>query len=73
MNLLVIPRLALKALSQNKFNRFGIVTTKAGSQTSTVWLDNLIYTRLSALPVPTAEATAHVTASTSSRSPAASR
>ncbi len=47
------------ALAANKFNRFGIVTAKTGSETSTFWLDNLTYTRISGFPVPHAEATAH--------------
>ena len=47
------------ALSAHKFNRFGIVTAHSGSQTSTLWMDNLVYTRLSGFPVPHPEATAH--------------
>ena len=47
------------SLAANKFNRFGIVTARTGSQTSTLWLDNLVYTRISGFPVPHAEASAH--------------
>jgi hypothetical protein len=47
------------ALAANKFNRFGIVTAQTGSNPSTLWLDNLTYTRISGFPVPHAEATAH--------------
>jgi hypothetical protein len=47
------------ALAANKFNCFGIVTAQTGSQTSTLWLDNLTYTRISSFPVPHAAAVAH--------------
>jgi hypothetical protein len=47
------------ALAANGFDRFGIVTASTGDQTSTLWLDNVIYTRIAGLPVPHAEATAH--------------
>jgi hypothetical protein len=47
------------ALAARKFNRFGIVTAKTGSQSSTLWLDNLAYTRMSGFPVPHPAATAH--------------
>ena len=47
------------ALTANKFNRFGIVTAKTGSATSTFWLDNLTYTRVSDFPLPHPSATAH--------------
>jgi hypothetical protein len=47
-------------LSQKKFNRFGIVTSKSSSSgTSTLWLDNLVYTTLAGFPVPHSLATAH--------------
>jgi hypothetical protein len=35
------------------------VTTKTGSETSTLWLDNLSYTRVAAMPVPHPDALAH--------------
>jgi hypothetical protein len=48
------------ALSQKHFNRFGIVTGQTGNPaSSTLWLDNLVYTRISGFPVPNAKATAH--------------
>ncbi len=47
------------ALAAGKFNRFGIVTARTGSGTSTLWLDNLTYTKISGFPVPHADATAH--------------
>src|SRR5262249_17240916 len=40
-------------------NRFGIVTAKTGSEVSTLWCDNLTYTRISGFPVPKAEAAEH--------------
>ncbi len=40
------------ALASNQFNRFGIVTGKTGSGTSTFWSDNLVYTRVSGFPIP---------------------
>src|SRR5207253_2449222 len=40
-----------KALSANKFNRFGIVSSNdANQQASNLWLDNLIYTKVTGLP-----------------------
>lgn len=49
-----------EALSAGKLNRFGIVTPNTGeNKASTVWLDNLVYTRISGLPVPHAAAMAH--------------
>ncbi len=48
-----------EALAARKFNRFGIVTARTGAQTSTLWLDNLTYTRISGFPVPHADAAAH--------------
>jgi hypothetical protein len=47
------------ALAGRKFNRFGIVSAGTGSQTSTLWLDNLAYTKVSGFPVPHAAAVAH--------------
>ena len=47
------------ALAAKKFNRFGIVTAGTGSQSSTFWLDNLSYTKLSGFPAPHAAATAN--------------
>jgi len=47
------------ALTARKFNRFGMVTAQTGSGTSTLWLDNLTYTRISGFPVPHPEAVAH--------------
>jgi hypothetical protein len=47
------------ALAAQKFDRFGLLTAGTGSQTSTLWLDNLSYTRMSGFPVPPAAATAH--------------
>jgi hypothetical protein len=48
------------ALAARKFNRLGMVTarTGAGSGTSTFWLDNLVYTKVSGFPAPHAAATA---------------
>ncbi|HTK76636.1 MAG TPA: hypothetical protein VL371_15320, partial [Gemmataceae bacterium] len=49
-----------KALSQKGFNRFGIVTGRTGSPAaSTLWLDDLTYTRISGFPVPHPLAAAH--------------
>jgi hypothetical protein len=51
------------ALSQKTFNRFGFVTAKGGNEgssaISTLWLDNLIYTKTAGFPVPNAPAAAH--------------
>jgi hypothetical protein len=47
------------ALAANGFDRFGLVTTRTGDKSSTLWLDNVVYTRVSGLPTPHAEATAH--------------
>ena len=47
------------ALAVNKFNRFGIVTAKTGQETSTLWLDNVAYTKVSGFPTPHPGAAAH--------------
>jgi len=47
------------ALTQQKFDRFGIVASKSAAGASTLWLDNLIYTKLSGFPAPHPTATAH--------------
>jgi hypothetical protein len=47
------------ALSANKFNRFGIVAAKTGREASTLWLDNLVYTKVAGFPLPHAGALAH--------------
>src|SRR4029079_18728677 len=47
------------ALTGGKLGRFGILTTESGSENSTLWLDNLSYTRVAAMPVPHPDALAH--------------
>jgi hypothetical protein len=47
-----------KSLSQHKFDHFGIVSSKSGDKASTLWLDSLIYTKLSGLPTPPPQAIA---------------
>jgi hypothetical protein len=56
---LALTKQQREALSARKFNRFGIVTGNTGRQTSTLWLDNLSYTRIAGFPVPHPDATAH--------------
>jgi hypothetical protein len=49
-----------RTLSQKGFDRFGIVTAQTATPgSSTLWLDDLIYTRISGFPVPNPQATAH--------------
>jgi hypothetical protein len=49
------------ALAGKAVNRFGIVTAETDSQDqSTVWFDNLSYTRMSGFPVPHSKAAAHI-------------
>jgi hypothetical protein len=47
------------ALAGKAVNRFGIVTAQTDGPGSTLWLDNLTYTRMSGLPVPHPKATEH--------------
>src|SRR5436190_13093165 len=56
---LSLTREQRNALAAKKFDRFGIVTARAGPKSSTIWLDNLTYTKVSGFPVPHPEATAH--------------
>jgi hypothetical protein len=56
---LSLSREQRNALSNTKFDRFGIVTSKTGAPAGMMWLDNLIYTRLSGFPAPNPQATAH--------------
>jgi hypothetical protein len=51
------------ALASKTFNHFGLVSDQAGtdlsnSATSTLWLDNLVYTKMAGFPVPNAQASA---------------
>ncbi len=47
------------ALVARKLNRFGIVTARTASPASTLWLDNLSYTKVSGFPLPHPDAVAH--------------
>jgi hypothetical protein len=47
------------ALSQAKLDRFGIVSSKAAGRASTLWIDDVIYTKLGGLPTPHPQALAH--------------
>ncbi len=58
-SMLSLTREEKDALAARKLNRFGIVTSQADFRTSTLWLDNLTYTRIARLPVPHPAAVAH--------------
>jgi hypothetical protein len=47
------------ALSRSKFDRFGIVASKGSAQPSSLWLDDLIYTKVGGLPAPHPQALVH--------------
>lgn len=54
-----------EAMSASKFDRFGILALPRSNKTSdadrasVLWLDNLVYTKLSGFPTPNPKATAH--------------